>query len=1144
MRSVLSAAAIIAALAAPGLPIARAAAGAFASQPAIAPSPRERLESLAAEQRERPDDAAMRAPAPPGAEAALSTGPTPEDLARPGAREPLEAVLERFAAMVLDEPAGEPPARPSDADGFAATRLYVQARQKLLDGDVAGAIADLDHAVLLDPGAPWLWLALGEARLRGGREQAGIDAMRRAVALGLEHPRPLMLLCTWEATHGQAEAAIHHGARATRAAGMREDAALPHMVWASLADALLASGYLHAASVAYVRGFDLPDQFPAGTAYTGELSSMYRNAWEALFRAGSIAAAVEDWETAKGAFEGTGRFQGLDGARALPPRILADLRLGRPAEAALAILHAIEVRGVAADERTLRLIRFLRDETSVGPMLAAALTELDARVRGRSPAVEVAMARAVAAGLPDGLGRGPLVEALSRHASHVELAHDLLASFGPEEEARALEGAARLADEHPVFAQTIADGMLQAGLRTERVLQTLRTRIDRPGAGLLLARLLIEAGRFDEAREVLSGMGGDRDEPAPEGADERAAARRLLTVLVEALSGNPEEARRLIDPWPIPRSAGERLLLVRALQAVGDLAGAADAAGDPEPVDEASRVLLGQACQIARARGETELAARLARRLIEADPYAEQGYGVLIGLLSPSGPLANQQRLAEVLRGVRENVPSSPLIRYLSARELAQLGALADADARLRTLAEDVPNDDNVLRSLIEVWSQRVVRGDPDALDRGEEFLAELAARHGTTLAPAAALAVLRATRQEPERGVEAIGEWLDGGLLPTAEDRNRLRGVIEPLLRRATSTPDQAYRRALLALWERMDQAEIALDPPMHQARLVLLSQSPPFDAEALLAAARSAADQVALMDPGAYLAPVGRVVQGGRPDIGLALLRAAAARPVGLAPEDTARWAGLIAQHGRAEDLRDLFALTSSTATLSSILLALPASPEDPPEDVERLRADIAYAVSATTRVMDRQTEVGESFLLLALELAPEHESAANDLGYQWADRGVRLQEAERLLEMAHRLQPDEPNVLDSLGWLRYKQGRLSDVVDEGGAIVPGGEGAATLLERAAAGLTQGAGPVTLDQLGDTLWRLGRHEEALARWREALPRAESTVETYQSGNAPPTMLADARSRLESLQRKIAAAEAGVDPPIAPLGEGVTTAR
>lgn len=1103
-------------------------------------SPRERLESIAQRQREAADERAAAAPDPPGLESALGSGVSAGS-AGPEARADLDAVLARALAMPSPIPSERAaPARPAAVLG--ATRLYVRAMQKQLDGDGQGAATDLESAVSLDPGSSELWIALGEAHRRLGREQECLDAMTRAVALGPDHPRPLLLVFTWETSRGRHEAALHLAARAADALGPRQDPALRLMVWSSLADTLSQAGMARAAGRAYLLGFDLPRQFPGGTAYVTELSAMYRSAWEALFEAGTLAVAAEDWETALEAFRRASGFQSIDDGRVLPPLVLAAMRLGRPAEAGVAIVDTIESGGVAADERTLRLIRHLRDHSAVGPLLAAALTDLDARVRGKSPSIEAAMARAVAAGLPDGLGRGPLAEAMERFPGSLHLATDLFESFGPDEMPRAIDAAVRLGGDRPVFAQTIADGMIAAGLRTPEVLDLLRERQDRPGATLLLARLLIESSRFEEARAVLDRAGQGTDgEPG-----EHGAALRFLGATLAWLSGDAAGSRRLIDSWPTPATDGERLLLVRSLQITGDLAGAADACGDPEPVDAAGRALLEHACQLARTRGDAAAAERLALRLTDDDPYSESGHAVLIALYSPGGPRADGRRLGEVVRELRDTVPSSPLLRFLSAREWMQVGRFADADTRLRALAEDTPEDDSVLRALIELWSMQAQReASRTPLDRGDHFLDRLARDNPVSLAPAAALAALRLSQGRPGEGVAAVDRWLDRGLLTTAEDRNRIRALAEPLLRRVSSQPDPASRDALLVLWDRMIDAGVPLDAPMHQARLVLLTQPGSARPEAIVDAAVNAADQVPSMDPGAFIAPIARLVQAGRPEIGLALLRTAAARPGGLPSDEIARWAGLVARSGGAQDLRDLLALTRGHEPLVAILRGLPGADDDPPTDEAPLRAEVAYAVGAAARILDRPIEVHEAFLALALELDPQHAIAANDLGYLWADRGERLDEAERLLEMAHRLRPDNGNIIDSLGWLRYKQGRLNDLPPPPqGGDATALEGAITLLERAVSLLTESNSPVPLDQLGDALWRAGRRDEAIARWREALPRAVQTVENFESAGAPAAMIAEVRARADGLERKIQAVDNGQEPPIAPLGPGVASAR
>jgi tetratricopeptide (TPR) repeat protein len=79
---------------------------------------------------------------------------------------------------------------------------------------------------------------------------------------------------------------------------------------------------------------------------------------------------------------------------------------------------------------------------------------------------------------------------------------------------------------------------------------------------------------------------------------------------------------------------------------------------------------------------------------------------------------------------------------------------------------------------------------------------------------------------------------------------------------------------------------------------------------------------------------------------------------------------------------------------------------------------------------------------------------------------------------IELAIELEPEDPHILDTAGWLRYKQGRFEDDQD--------GSGALSLIEESARRGEEPSGEV-YDHLGDVLWRLGRHDEAAEAWRMA---------------------------------------------------------
>ncbi len=139
-------------------------------------------------------------------------------------------------------------------------------------------------------------------------------------------------------------------------------------------------------------------------------------------------------------------------------------------------------------------------------------------------------------------------------------------------------------------------------------------------------------------------------------------------------------------------------------------------------------------------------------------------------------------------------------------------------------------------------------------------------------------------------------------------------------------------------------------------------------------------------------------------------------------------------------------------------------------------------------------------ERDLQRAMELAPDQPYILNYLGYSWADQGNNLAKARVLIEKAMVLKPNDGAITDSLGWVVFRQG------DVGGAI--------KLLERAAE-LTPEDATIN-SHLGDAYWSAGRKREAQFQWRRALlfnPEPEEKVrleaklqdDPVVPGQAPP---------------------------------------
>ena len=120
--------------------------------------------------------------------------------------------------------------------------------------------------------------------------------------------------------------------------------------------------------------------------------------------------------------------------------------------------------------------------------------------------------------------------------------------------------------------------------------------------------------------------------------------------------------------------------------------------------------------------------------------------------------------------------------------------------------------------------------------------------------------------------------------------------------------------------------------------------------------------------------------------------------------------------------------------------------------------------------------RSEEAEAALIAALEASPNNAQLNNAVGYRWAYRGIQLEEAERLIGRAVAAETDSAAYLDSMGWVLYQQNRFDEALG--------------WLNQSRA-RPDGANPVILLHLGDTLHRLGRTAEAEPVWAEALQAA-----------------------------------------------------
>jgi len=151
--------------------------------------------------------------------------------------------------------------------------------------------------------------------------------------------------------------------------------------------------------------------------------------------------------------------------------------------------------------------------------------------------------------------------------------------------------------------------------------------------------------------------------------------------------------------------------------------------------------------------------------------------------------------------------------------------------------------------------------------------------------------------------------------------------------------------------------------------------------------------------------------------------------------------------------------------------------------------------------------QPEPAEANLWKALQLQPDNPMVLNHLGYQWVDQGHRVAEGAAMIAKAFELSPNDGNIQDSLGWAQFRQGKFAEAV--------------TNLEGAVA--KEPANSEINDHLGDAYWMIGRHREASFQWRRVLsldaePERRQAVEVkleLEPGQPLPSMDQPASSLL-----------------------------
>ena len=1024
--------------------------------------------------------ATAHSPAPPSAPPGI-----PPSRIVPSQRPPvslaaaLRAVTEPAAIVVERQ---RPPA-PGSAGESEAVRRYVRGRQHMLDGQFLRAADDFDGALRLDADSTALRSARAEAA-------GAVGDLRRALA-------------EWEAVLARdpsdVQALVAVGMASFENGQSGRAATLLGRAWP-----VLEAGRFEAISDA------------GRAAIGGALArSLFRLGFdEAGLEVAAIALEAPVEQVA--AQRGDGRDAAERSAAALSFEAgEAALRGGRP-EAAFAMfarshLHLPDVRAVALAAYSQLLAG---DAEGARASLAVLLSDAPWRDAERT---------AYAEWLLRALGGDPASrETLTLAALSADQAFARTAAAPAEVRgriARLMDAAGDVDGSAAELAAAVADGACDP--------LALELAFRRAGdAGAPAAAVAMVRSRPERLREACRAMvRASRDIRAlraavealpPGGAREAVAAGMLATVRASGEAWRRAEAAADEDPSRLPLEA----MLLAAVSAAdpGLVARAASAAPLALEDDAAWHA------SVARAFAETGASFDAEQSLARAELLAGSG---------TREPEA-ERAIAQARSLVDGRAPEG------SARARAEVaiagGDGAGATAELLLAREADPDDAAALGMLMRVLPRTE---GPDATDRWLE--AQLAAHPNEPVLWEAtvlhAIASGRAAAALARIDARLAADPDDSLVLPGREALLRAAGRAADAAAAAhgriaslPSGPRRSLEEADLALQSGAPDAavealgrfeESAYPPPtsMRAAALDLARRIPPATAGRSAAIRRIARDAI-LTNPRASLefyafdALGAASAPGATPQAVIASVAAIAAEAAAVPdlrlPVESWRASAdfLLAQRlplaaaefvrARLEDPSD--APAEDVATLAQVAIACDALARGRAAESVALVNHLAglgvrpfdvpgrpaapYEALSATYVMLGDRDGSELIQEAGLAVDPDDAGLLNNLGYARTERGVTDAETESMLERAARQRPSDPGTLDSLGRLRYRQGRLADSAT--------GPGAVTLLRRAVTGAGASAGAELHDHFGDALWASGDRDGARRQWAQAQRRAE----------------------------------------------------
>ncbi|MDP3842214.1 MAG: tetratricopeptide repeat protein [Oxalobacteraceae bacterium] len=481
---------------------------------------------------------------------------------------------------------------------------------------------------------------------------------------------------------------------------------------------------------------------------------------------------------------------------------------------------------------------------------------------------------------------------------------------------------------------------------------------------------------------------------------------------------------------------------------------------------------------------------RIARRAAEIAMSASQPAEALAAIrlwreLAPHAEAAAQLYLGLVILSDNPAEAQPTLAQRLAAASPQERGELITQIQRLLLRAGNKTTAFNMLEQLLAPYAglpQTPLALAQSALAKGDRERALQEAGSALKAEPDSELAVLTLAQMSADQNaaVAVLTQFLDSHpqahevriayarILIEQKQFEPARKQFEALLKAQPQDPAVMYALGILGVQANdLDSAEKYLGA--YVAALEQLPHEQRDPTQALLILAQIAEDR---KDFAGALRWLEKIAPGKRqnPAYFSALLKRAQLT----AKQGDLPAAQRLLQHHASEDARQQVQIIMMQALIlreagkeRAALAALEAGRKRFPDDT-----DLLYDYAMTAEKL-RQHKQMEAALRRIIKLEPQKQHAYNALGYSLAERNLRLPEARTLIARALELAPEDPFIMDSMGWVEFRLGKLKQ--------------AETLLRRAYA-LRPDVEIGT--HLGEVLWASGKKDEAQQLWRAALAK------------------------------------------------------